>query len=465
MKETLKKRWFGDRKFYGNVLKIMIPIMIQNGITNFVSMLDNIMVGQVGTEQMSGVAIVNQLIFVFNLCLFGALAGAGIYGTQFYGNGDHKGVRYVFRFKLCCCGVICAVGLAVLMLGGDSLIRLYLSDSGSGENIAATYEYGRRYLRVMLFGLIPFALVQLYSSSLRECGETVVPMAASLSAVLVNMVGNYILIFGKFGAPALGVEGAAIATVLSRFVELGVAAAWTHTHRERFPFIRGVYKSLHIPRELVGKVFVTGMPLLINETLWAAGMAAISQCYSVRGLSVVAAVNISNTLFNVFNAVSISLGSAVGIIIGQHLGAGRLDKAREEDEKLLVFAVLCCVVTGFLMLPVAAAFPLIYNTTDTVRGMASSFIRTAAVCMPLYGFTNAAYFTLRSGGKTWITFLFDSVFVCCVSLPVAFFLSRYTSLPMEPLYFCCQGLEILKCIIGYVMVRKGIWVNNMVGEQ
>lgn len=462
---SLRHKLIGDRAFYKKVMLIMIPIMVQNGITNFVGMLDNIMVGQVGTEQMSGVAIVNQLIFVFNLCIFGALAGAGIFGTQFYGNKDHEGVRHVFRFKLYACAVICALGLAVLLAKGNSLINLYLSDSSDGSDLMATYNYGVQYLRVILWGLIPFALVQMYSSTLRECGETIIPMAAGLAAVMVNMVGNYILIFGKFGAPVMGVEGAAIATVLSRFVELGIVAAWTHLHHEKMPFAKGVYSSFEIPMPLVRRICVTGLPLLINETLWAAGMAMISQCYSVRGLSAVAAINISNTLFNVFNAVSISLGNAVAIIIGQHLGAGHLKEARDEDNKLLVFSVVCCLVTGWLMLPLAVVFPRIYNTTDAVRSMAAAFTCTAALCMPLYGFTNATYFTLRSGGKTWITFLFDSVFVCCVSLPVAFVLSRYTSIPTVQLYICIQLLEIIKCVIGFAMVKSGKWIQNMVSDS
>ena len=455
-------RLIGDRKFYRKVLYITIPIMIQNGITNFVNMLDNIMVGQVGTEQMSGVAIVNQLMFVFNICIFGAVAGAGILGAQYYGSGNHEGVRHTFRFKLFGCLALTALGLFVLRGWGGDLIRTYLHDGSDVGDIEATFRYGSRYLNIMLIGLLPFSLVQMYSGTLRETGETMMPMTAGIAAVAVNMVSNYILIFGKFGAPRLGVEGAAIATVLSRFVELIIIAVWTHTHKEKNPFIVGVYRSLHIPGPLVRQILITGMPLMINEALWSGGMAMIAQCYSVRGLAVVAGINIANTIANVFNVVFLSLGNAVGIIVGQLLGAGKLEEAKAEDNKLLAFAVVCCAAVGIVMYLIAPVFPQIYKTSDEVRDLATRFIRISALCMPLYGFTNAAYFTLRSGGKTLVTFVFDSMFVWVVSIPLVYVLIRYTALGIVPVYLACQLTEFIKCCIGFGLVKKGVWIQNMV---
>lgn len=452
----------GDRAFYRKVLYITIPIMIQNGITNFVNMLDNIMVGQVGTEQMSGVAVVNQLMFVFNICIFGAVAGAGILGAQFYGSGNHEGVRHAFRFKLFCCLGISVLGLLVFCGWGGDLIRMYLHEGGDVGDIEATFTYGSQYLTLMLAGLIPFSLVQMYSGTLRETGETMMPMAAGIAAVAVNMVFNYILIFGKFGAPVLGVRGAAIATVLSRFVELFIIVVWTHTHKEKNPFIVGVYRSLHVPRPLARQILITGTPLLINEALWSGGMATIAQCYSVRGLAVVAGINIANTIANVFNVVFLSLGNAVAIIIGQLLGAGKLEEAKDEDNKLLAFSVVCCMAAGFVMFLIAPLFPGIYKTEEEVRQLATRFIQISALCMPLYGFTNAAYFTLRSGGKTLITFLFDSVFVWLVSIPLVYVLSRYTGIHIVIVYLVCQLTEFIKCCIGFAMVKKGTWVQNMV---
>lgn len=456
------RKLIGSKQFYKKVLYITIPIMIQNGITNFVNMLDNIMVGQVGTEQMSGVAIVNQLMFVFNICIFGAVAGAGILGAQYHGSGNHEGVRHAFRFKLLCCLALCLFAVVLFRGGGGSLIRTYLHEGGDVGDIEATVQYGCGYLDIMVVGLLPFAAVQVYSGTLRETGETMMPMIAGIAAVLVNMVFNYILIFGKFGAPAMGVQGAAIATVLSRFVELILIVLWTHRHTEKHPFIKGVYRSFYIPRGTIRQILITGTPLLINEALWSGGMATIAQCYSVRGLAVVAGINIANTIANVFNVVFLSLGTAVGIIIGQLLGAGKLEEAKDEDNKLIAFAVVCCMAVGIVMFLIAPLFPKIYKTEEEVRRLATQFIQISALCMPLYGFTNAAYFTLRSGGKTMVTFLFDSVFVWLVSIPLVYVLTRYTGVPIVPVYLACQLTEGLKCAIGFVLVKKGVWVQKVV---
>jgi len=204
--------------------------MVQNGITNFVSLLDNIMVGQVGTNQMSGVAIANQLIFVYNLCIFGGMSGAGIFGAQFFGQGNNDGLRYVFRFKLVTGFIITALGAVVFSMYGEPLIALYLDEGNSALANAETLQYAMEYLQIMLVGFLPFVAVQIYASTLREVSEAVLPMIAGIVAVFVNLVLNYILILGNFGAPALGVVGAAIATVTSRFVECFIVVLWTHRH-------------------------------------------------------------------------------------------------------------------------------------------------------------------------------------------------------------------------------------------
>ena len=310
------QRFIGNRAFYRRVLRVAVPIIIQTGITNFVNLLDNIMVGQVGTIPMSGVSIVNGLIFVFNLCVFGASSGAGIFTAQFHGSRDNEGIRHTFRFKVMVLSSIGILGSALFLLCGTGLIGLYLTGDGDAATAAGVLEQGLKYLKVMIWGFLPFALTNAYSSTLRETGETTVPMAAGIIAVFVNLIGNYILIFGHFGAPAMGVVGAALATVLSRYVELALVAAWVHTHRQKNPYIVGAYASPYIPGKLLKAIVIKGMPLLVNEFLWASGMAILNQCYSTCGLDVVPAVNISSTLYNLGSVVFLSMGNSVGIIMG-----------------------------------------------------------------------------------------------------------------------------------------------------
>lgn len=464
MEGGLRKKFIGDRAFYKMVLAVAVPIMIQNGITNFVGLLDNIMVGQVGTEQMSGVAIVNQLMMVYYLCVFGGLAGAGIFTAQYFGQKDQEGIRQTFHYKFWMALILTAGALLLFLTLGGSLIQMYLRGSSDGGDLEAALRYGKSYLKVMLFGLPAFMMVQIYVSTLRECGETVVPMKAGIAAVFVNLCLNYLLIYGKFGLPALGVVGAAVATVASRYVEAAIVIVWTHAHRERNPYIEGVYRTLKVPGHLAVKYFVKGAPLLINETMWSAGMAILIQCYSVRGLSVVAGLNIANTINNVFNVVFIAMGDAVAIIIGQLLGAGKMKEARDTDNKIIAFSVFTCVGVALLMVFIAPLFPRIYNTTEDVKALAVQFIVAQAIFMPQAAFMHAAYFTLRSGGKTIVTFLFDSVFVWCVSVPVAFCLSRFTDIPVIAIFAMVQIADWIKCAIGFVLVKKGVWLQNIVGK-
>ena len=455
-------RYIGDRALYRRFFAVAIPIIIQNGITNFVSLLDNIMVGQVGTLPMSGVSIVNQLIFVFNLCIFGASSGAGIFTAQFHGSADHEGIRHTFRFKLLVCSALTILGGALFIVAGSPLIGLYLTGEGSPADAAATLEYGLDYLGVMLWGLLPFAINNAYASTLRETGESVVPMVGGIVAVLVNLTLNYVLIFGHFGAPALGVRGAAIATVISRYAELLVVAGWTHLHSGRCPFIRGAYRGMYIPARLLKAIVIKGMPLLLNEFLWASGMAIMNQCYSTCGLDVVPAMNISSTLYNLSSVVYLSTGNAVGILMGQMLGSCTPEpELRDANRKLITISVLSGLVFGVLMAVCSGLFPQLYNTTDSVRQLAAGLICVSACMMPFNSYTNGTYFTLRSGGQTMVTFLFDSCFVWVICVPLAFCLSRFTAMSILPLYIICQSTDLLKCVIGGWMLKQGRWIQNL----
>lgn len=461
-KNSFFRKFIGDKHFYKMVLAIAVPIMIQNGITNFVGLLDNIMIGRIGTEQMSGAAIVNQLLFVYNLCIFGGVSGAGIFTAQYYGNGDHEGIRNTFRFKFWLVILLTGITILLFLSAGPALITMYLSGDGTAEEAAATLLYGRQYMLIMLLSLPAFMISQCYSGTLRECGETVLPMKAGVASVLVNLVFNYLLIYGKLGFPVLGVQGAAIATVLSRYVEVAIIVFWTHGHKEKNPFALGLYRTLKVPVSLVKKIIIKGMPLLINETLWGAAMAMLVQCYSVRGLNVVAGLNISNTINNVFNIVFIALGDSVAIVVGQLLGANKMKEARDTDTKMIAFSVMCCTGIALIMLCFAPLFPNLYNTNEGAKELAKQFIMVNAIFMPQNAFLHAAYFTLRSGGKTIITFFFDSVFVWCVSVVIAFTLSRFTSLPVITIYIFVQIGDWIKCIVGFILVKKGVWLQNIV---
>ena len=458
------RKFIGTKQFYKNVFAIAFPIMAQNGISNIVNMLDNLMVGRIGTEQLSGVSIVNDLMFVYQLCLFGAISGAGIFTAQYFGQGNEEGIRDTFRIKIVICGFIMLLGLTVFGLGDRTLISYYLHEGSQSGDLAATLQYGHVYMMFMLAGLLPQAAEFVYSSTLRETGETVVPMRASFAAVLINLVLNYILIYGKFGFPVLGVAGAAIATAISRIVQALIVILWTHRHNDIKPYINGVYASFRVAGSLVRKVCVTGLPLVINESLWSIGIVLQKQSYSTRGLAVVAGLNINSTFFNVFSICFVAFGDAVAIIVGQLLGAGKMDEAKETGLKINAFVTASCVVMGAVVYALAPYLPRFYNTTTEVKSLASDFLRVTGIMMPLFGLCHSLYFTIRAGGKTFITFLFDSAFLMVIGVPLAFVLTRYTGLDIVSIYAICEGTALIKVIIGFAISASGVWMQNIVSE-
>ena len=421
-----------EQSVYKKALTLAVPMMIQNGITNAVSLVDNLMVGSLGTESMTAVSIVGQLIFVFFLAVFGGLSGPGIYGAQYYGQRNKEGFQTVFRLKLWITAVIVLVGIIIFITNGSRLIGLYLHGSTQGMDAGKTLEQGMEYLHIMLIGLIPFAFTQIYAGSLREMGESVKPMIAGIASVFVDIVFNYLLIYGKFGCPRLEVRGAAIATVMARFVEMFIVVGWTHASIRKYELLQKVYRTVRVSFAQVKGILVKGFPIFMNEFFWAGGMAALTQCYSMKGLQVIAGLNISNAICNLLNVVFVAMGNAVGIIIGQQLGASRFEEAKRDA------------------------------TTEDVRYLGQWFIIITAVFFPVQGFLNVLYFTLRSGGKTVITFLFDSVFTWVVSVTLAFVLCRFTALPVLAVYALVQSADLIKVVVGYVLVKKGIWITNLV---
>ncbi len=462
---NMLKKFIGTKDFYKMVMLVALPIMIQNGFTNIVNMVDNIMVGRVGTDAMNGVSIVNQILMVYNLSVFGALSGAGIFTSQYFGKGDRDGVKNVFKIKLIFSLFIIAAGYLLLCFFREGIIGSFINDGGNIGNPLVTFEYAEKYIKIMLIGIIPFTLGQCFVSSMRETGETLIPMYAGIVAVFINMFFNYALIFGKLGFPRLGVEGAAIATVISRVVECIIVILIAHIKRDRFFFAENIFKGPQLSLKLTGRVLSKGIPLMVNEFLWSLGMTMQALAYSMRGLTTVGAVNICNTVHNVFSIVFIAFGCSVSIIVGQLLGAGKKEEARETDTKLIAFSVASCVLVSLIMISIAPFFPNVYNTEPEVRSLATKFIIIMAIMMPFDAFTHAVYFTLRSGGKTGITFIFDSGYMWLVTVPLALCLAFFTGISAVMLFISCNFMHLLKAFIGYFFLKSDIWMVNMVGDD
>ena len=424
-------------------------------------MLDNIMIGSLGTEAMSGVSIANQLFFIFNMIIFGALAAVGIFTSQFHGARDERGVRYTFRIKTYINLLLTIVTVIVLTTFGSEAIRAFLHPDGSGSDLELTFNHGMDYMVISLIGLFPYAMSQVYASTLRESEETKLPMWSGFVAISVNFVLNILLIFGNLGFPQLGVKGAALATVISRFAELFFLVIAVHIRRDKYAFINGVFASFAVPVPLFKQVLTKGSPLLLNEILWSAAMWVKNLCLSTNGLETVAALNVQTTVFNVLNISYIAVCASIAVILGNMLGSGKTEQARKDSTRLITFALL--VGTGLMVIQVALSpvFPLLYNTSDSAKELATYMLIVSGLAMPIYSTVMACYYTLRSGGLTFITLLYDCVWAWCVTAASALIFTYVIPVGIHGLFAIVTFAEGAKIIPGIILVAKIRWANKI----
>lgn len=454
---------FGDKAFYKKVIAIAIPIMLQQGISSFVNILDTLMIGNYDTNAMAGLSIANQLFFIVNILTIGAMGTAGIYLTQYFGSHNQVGMRDSFRLKLWIGLGICLLASFVFFFFGSPLIETFLTNPESIEEKNAILGYSHEYLLLLLFTLVPFVVSQAYSSSLRETGETIKPLIGGVIGVGVNALLNLWLIFGGLGVPSLGVLGAAIATITARFCEMFFLVIVTHRNKDKYIFIQNAYKSIKVPGNLLKNVLVKGAPLIFNEFMWSLGMTVLLNLYSVRGTTVLNAFSISNTTTNLFYIVFGAMATATSVMVGQKLGAGELEEAVDNDRKLIVFSCIVCLAFGIILACIAPFIPHLYKDASVdARELATQFMLVIAVCMVIFAFNSECFYTLRAGGVTFVTFLFDSLFIWVVAITSCYFLIHYTDFNIVLIYFIVQILELVKSVIGFALIKSKIWVKNLV---
>jgi len=455
------KSCFGDKKFYKGVLAIAVPIMIQNGITNLVNMLDNIMIGSLGTEAISSVSIVNTFIQFFNFIVFGAAAATGIFSAQYHGAGDTKNVRNIFRMKLMINLSITAIMILIMSLFSDPLISIFLQTDDTSGDIAKTLLLSKDYLAIILVGLIPYSISQAYASTLRETKNVKLPALASIATVSTNFVLNLVLIYGLLGLPAMGVAGAALATTIARFVEILILTISVHIHSDKFQFIKGAYKSFKVPVKLIKQIAKKGLPFLMNEMLCALAITLNKHCYSTQGLDALAAANIQSTIGNVLVISFGALANAIGIMVGNLLGAGNKDEAIDTNRKLLMIAFLAGAVMGVFQIALSPFFPKLYNTSDSVRSLASYMMIISGLSMPTSSLAVSCYFTLRSGGRALLTMLFDCVYGIVFTVPVGYLFAFGFNADIHALFAAITITEAAKGILGLILISKVNWAKKI----
>ena len=286
-------------------------------------------------------------------------------------------------------------------------------------------------------------------------------MLSGIIAIVVNLFLNYLLIFGKWGFPKLGTSGAAIATVVSRFVEMIFVIVYVKIKNKQFDYLNGVYQKI-LSFQSFKKFLPKTLLLLSNEVLWALSLTLILSCYALRGLDYVASFNICNTVTNVFLTVGTSLGNATAIILGNKLGAKDISDAKASSYRILAFSIIVTIVFSFIMVGSSFILPNIYETSENIKEVARNLIIIGAIFLPVHAFNTCCYFVLRAGGRIVLTILFDSVFVLIVRLPLAFIFSKYTTMSIYIVYAIVDGIDFIKTFVGYILIDKGIWLKAII---
>lgn len=446
------KRFIAPTSFYKKVLLVAIPFMLQQLITSSLNLVDNLMIGQLGGIALGGVAITNRFFMIAIFATFGVTGAASIFVAQYFGAKDEENIKQAFRYSLISVYLVIIPFIALGLIAPQSVLGFFSQD-------VAILQAGSEYIRIVVFAYIPLGLTFALASAMRSVGETKIPLFISIVAVSMNAILNYVLIFGHFGFPRLGVAGAAYATVISRSFEMIVMLGSLKI--KQFSFSTKISQIFHISSYNLKKITIKALPLTINEFLWAGGMATLFRLYATRGSEVIAGLSIASTTADLFFVLFGGMAVATTVMISQPLGANDLEEARNRGYYMLGFSAVLALFLGSLMFFSSMIVPQFYEVTQVEREIASSVIRVMSMMFVIYMSTAECYFILRSGGDMKSTLIMDSVFMWVVNVPVVFVVAYYTNWPILAVYLAGQSTDFLKLLVSYALVKKEKWVKNL----
>ncbi|MCF7923616.1 MAG: MATE family efflux transporter [Candidatus Izimaplasma sp.] len=449
-------KFIGNRKFYRRLLLLSMPIIIQQLITSSVQLVDNLMVGSLGELAIGSVSVVNQLYFVVIIVTFGAMGAAGIYTAQFFGSNQKDKLKQTFRFKLLIGFGIAAFAIFLFTVFGETFISMFTDNP-------VTIQGGLDYLNIAKWVMIPLVLTTAISTSFREIGITKPLLRISIVAILFNVVLNYLLIFGNFGFPELGIKGAAYGTLISRVIEFCLLLILLINRGKIFN--TKIFDIFKIDGILLKVIIITAIPLVINEFLFSFGQTMFLESYATRGDNALAAINITNAISQLVFITFGGIGTAVAVLVGNTLGENKLKEAKANSLKIIAFAVFFALILGTILFILSFFVLNLYDITEETEAIAKFNIRVNALIIPIISLYIALYFTLRSGGDTRSTMIIDSGYIWVVQVPVVFLLARLTDLGVIYLYLIVQLLEIPKVFLAYSRYKKDHWVKNLANEN
>lgn len=446
------KKFLGNKTFYLTTLSIALPIMAQQFVTSFVNLIDNIMIGSVGSLALTSVTVANRIYLIFNSTLFGICGAAGIFIAQYYGAKDHRKCQKILDINLAC-GLLVAIGFVIaLLIIPRQLIEIFSSSQ-------AVIDESMRYIQFAVLTYIPYAFSFSIMMALRAVGINKIQLVIGSITVLTNTTLNYILIFGHLGLPALGVQGAAIATSIARFLELGIYLVLLL--RKKYLFTFSISGLLHLDVPLIRSMIKKAIPLTANEIFFSLGLSIIFLSYMRCNESLIPAISVVDTVMQIAYIIFSGLSSAVSILIGNRLGANQISEARDNAYKLIAFGVMIAIVIASIFVSIAPIIASFYNVEDIIKKTIVTLLTIKSCLLPVYCYNACVFFTLRAGGDTFSTILMDSGFLWGAGVLISTVLSMFTNISLVYLFTIVEASDIMKLFIATYFFKKGRWAKNI----
>ncbi|MDR1566240.1 MAG: MATE family efflux transporter [Treponema sp.] len=444
---------FGDPGFYRSLFVIAVPIMLQNFISSLVNMLDTVMIGRLGTVEIAAVGLGNQIFFLYNLILFGICSGGAIFTAQFWGRGDIQGIRKNMGF----CVTLTITVAAVYTLGAvfipDKLIGIYSRD-------ALVIETGAAYLRVLAPSFIPFGITMVLVLTLRSVEKVRLAIAATLIALSMNAVLNYLFIFGAGPVPAMGVRGAALATVISRYAEMLIVV--TVSYARRYPPAGSFRELFAFNSAYAWRFFRIALPVIFNETFWSLGVTTQNLIFARTHTEAIAAFNITNTVSQLTWVIFIGLGNGVAVLIGKKIGEGKEQDARDYASRITRFAPLLSVAVALVLIPLSRLLPVVFNVGPGVLSAAYMMFLVLGFMYPFRAFNMSMVVGIcRAGGDTVFCVFYDIALMWIAALPLGALASFVFHAPVWLIYLCIMVEEPVKMFLGLWRLKSGKWLHNV----
>jgi putative MATE family efflux protein len=430
--------------------------MLSGFVTFLVSFLDNIMVGTVSNEAVSGVYAANQVTYLYNLAIFGLLEGAGVFIQQFTGKKDYDRIRDCYRFKIISSFIFLLIIIPLIYIFGHHLVWQYCK---SDTNRNLIFNEAMDYLRLIAISYIPFTIGYIYSTTYREMGLTKYAMYSSIVALVVNTILNLVFILGL----KQGAKGAAYATIISRICEMLFLIGLSRL--KKFLFFRNAFKPFKFEKGIVKKILSKSYLLFINEIGFALGNILQTLAFSQRD-GVLAAISVLTTISNIITILIQGLSVGIGVIVGQDLGQGDFVKARDDNKKLSFLGIYLSLFTGLILVATSFVLPNIFKEIDNEqKKIATKLIIIYGVLLFANCLSIIYYYTLKAGGRTFETLILDTGFMLVVYVPVSWILAMATNLNIIYIYLIVRGLDILKSVLGFILVKRGKWLQNLTIED